>query len=64
MKLVITYKDADDKNHQDHLVSALDAAYLVNEQGEVQPNESLFQEYLLKFYEDIGCHHVEIKEET
>jgi len=64
MKLVITYKDAEDNVHQDHLVTALDTAYLVNyERQEVQPNENMFQGYLQKFYEDGGCHHVEIKEE-
>jgi hypothetical protein len=65
MKLVITYKDAEDKIHEDHLVSALDTAYLVDYQGqEIQPNESQFLHYLQKFYEDHGCRQIDIIRES
>jgi hypothetical protein len=63
MKLVISYKDAEDNSHQDELTTTLDSAFLINTaQQETQPNESSFQLYLRQFYENCGCDHVVIRE--
>lgn len=63
MKLVITYRDAENNPHQDELTTSLDKAYLINRADqETQPNESLFQVYLRQFYENCGCDHVVIEE--
>ena len=65
MKLVITYKDAEDAIHEDYLVSSLDTAYLVDYQGqEIQPNATQFLHYLQKFYEDHGCRNIDMKKES
>ncbi len=62
MKLVIRYRDAEGNTLEDHLDTALNQAFLIDEVGwEEAPNESTFLTELRRFYEACGCSHVEIR---
>ena len=62
MKVAIRYRDAEGNAFEDHLETALNQAFLIDEEGwEEAPNESTFLTALRRFYEACGCSHVEIR---